>query len=82
MVLVSKPAILPVPPGAIPVTVPVLSLVQLYTVPVTFPVSAIVVIAEPEQMVCADGAATAFGIGLTTTVAVTGVPEQVTPPLV
>ena len=40
------------------------------------------VIAEPEQIVCADGVATAFGIGLTTTVAVTDGPVQVTPPLV
>ena len=40
------------------------------------PESAIVVIALPEQMVCAAGVATAFGVGLTSTVAVIGVPVQ------
>ena len=35
------------------------------------------VIADPEQMVCVEGVATAFGLGFTTTVAVMGVPEQV-----
>lgn len=35
-----------------------------------------VVIALPEQMVCAAGVATAFGLGLTNTVAVIGVPVQ------
>ena len=38
--------------------------------------------ALPEHFVCDGGKATAFGIGLTTTVAVIGVPLQVTPPLV
>ena len=32
---------------------------------------------EPLQIVCAKVVATAFGVGLTTTVAVTGVPLQV-----
>jgi len=35
-----------------------------------------VVMALPEQMVCAAGVATAFGVGLTNTVAVIGVPVQ------
>ena len=30
----------------------------------------------PEQIVCDDGVATAFGVGFTSTVAVTGVPEH------
>ena len=51
VVLVNAPLILPEPLAAIPVTVPVLSLVQLYTVPLTLPVNAIVVIAAPEQIV-------------------------------
>ena len=51
VVLVNVPLILPVPPFGIPVTVNTLSLAQLNTVPATFPDNAIVVIAEPEQMV-------------------------------
>ena len=74
--LVSVPAILPAPLAAIPVTVAVLSLVQLNTVPATLPVSTIVVIALAEQIVWLDGVATAFGVGFTTTVAVIGVPAQ------
>ena len=76
VVLVSVPDILPVPLAAIPVTVATLSRVQVYSVPATLPVSKIVVIADPEQVVCEDGVATAFGIALTTIVAVIGVPEQ------
>ena len=76
VVLVKVPATLPVPLAAIPVTVALLSLTQLYTVPATLPVNTIVVMAEPEQVVCDAGVATAFGIGLTTIVAVIGVPEQ------
>ncbi len=76
VVLVSVPDILPVPLAAIPVTVAVLFLVQLYTVPATLPLSTIVVIAEPEQMVWLDGVATAFGIGFTTTVALNAGPGQ------
>ena len=82
VVLVNEPLILPAPLAAMPVTLTVLSLVQLYTVPTTLPVNAIVVMAEPLQIVCEAGVATAFGIGLTTTVAVTGIPVQVTPALV
>ena len=33
-------------------------------------------IVAPEQIVCEDGVVTAFGVGLTSTVAVTGVPAQ------
>ena len=33
-------------------------------------------IAAPEQMVCVSGVAVAFGVGFTSTVAVTGVPLQ------
>lgn len=82
VVLVNEPLIFPLPLPAIPVTVPVLSLVQLNTVPVTFPEIMIGVMDEPEQIVCATGLATAFGIGFTTTVAVVGAPVQVTPALV
>ena len=76
VVLVSDPDILPVPFAAMPVTVATLSRVQLYTVPATFPLNTIVVIAEPEQIVCDDGVATAFGIGFTTIVAVVVGPAQ------
>jgi len=82
VVLVSVPDILPVPLFAIPVTVTVLSLTQLYTVPATLPLITIVVIGTPEQTVCEDGVATAFGIGFTVTVAVVDGPVQVTPALV
>ena len=81
VVLVSEPLMLPLPLAAIPVTVR-LSLVQLYTVPAILPLFTMVVIAEPEQMVCDDGVATASGIGFTVTVAVIAVPVQVTSPLV
>lgn len=49
--------------------------VQLKTVPLTVPLSAMDV-ALPEQMVCDVGVAVTFGVGLTVTVTVTGVPEQ------
>ena len=51
VVLVNVPLISPDPLPAIPVTVIMLSLVQLNVVPVVLPVSAIVVIAEAEQIV-------------------------------
>jgi len=35
-----------------------------------------VVIVAPEQIVCEDGVATAFGVGFTSVVAVTAVPTQ------
>ena len=82
VVLVSVPEIFPAPLAAIPVTATVLSLVQLYVVPLTLPLRTIVCIAVPEQLVCEDGVATAFGVGFTSTVAVIGVPLQVTPALV
>jgi hypothetical protein len=76
VVLVNAPLILPLPLAAIPVTETVLSLVQLKVVPLTMPVNAIVVIVAPEQIVCDDGVATAFGVGLTITAAVIGAPGQ------
>lgn len=82
VVLVSVPLILPAPLAAMPVTGTVLSLVQLNVVPATAPVNTIVVIGVPEQTVCEAGVATAFGVGLTSTVAVIGVPVHVTPALV
>src|SRR5258705_9487436 len=63
VVLVNEPLILPLPLAAIPVTVPVLFLVQLKLVPATGPDNTIVVIVAPEQMVCDAGVATAFGVG-------------------
>ena len=82
VVFVKVPDILPEPLAAMPVTVPVLSLIQLNVVPATAPVSTIVCIGVPEQLVWFDGVATALGVGFTSTVAVTGVPVQVTPALV
>ena len=82
VVFVNAPLILPLPLAAIPVTATVLFLVQLKVVPLTVPDNTIVVIEEPEQMVCEEGVATAFGVGFTSTVAVIGAPVQVTPALV
>ena len=82
VVFVSDPPISPVPLAAIPVAVPVLSLVQLKMVPATLPDRIIFEIREPEQIVCDEGVATALGTGFTTTVAVIGVPVHVTPALV
>jgi hypothetical protein len=74
VVFVSVPLMFPLPLAAIPVTATVLSLVQLNTVPATLPVNTIVVMAEPEQITCVAGVATALGTGFTTTVAVMGGP--------
>lgn len=77
VVLVKVPLMLiPDPLAGMPVTVATLSRTQLYTVPPTLPLSAIEVIAVPEQVVCDDGVATAFGIGFTTIVAVVVGPGQ------
>jgi hypothetical protein len=76
VVLVSVPLISAAPLAAIPVTVTVLSLTQLNTVPATLPVSTMVCIGTPEHLVCEAGAATAFGVGLTSTVAVIDAPLQ------
>jgi hypothetical protein len=66
-VLVNVPVILPVPLAAIPVTEPVLFLVHAYVTPSVVLLSAIVVIAVPEQTDCDAGATTATGAGLTST---------------
>jgi hypothetical protein len=107
VVFVKVPEIFPEPLAAIPVTVAVLSLVQLKTVPATGPfntipfvslgavgtisddgsgagdpnaggvLKVIPVILAPEQIDWLGVLAVAVGIGLTTTVAVMGVPLQV-----
>jgi hypothetical protein len=76
LVFVTVPLISPVPLDAIPVTVVVAFLVQLKTVPAKFPLTVIGVILEPEQTDCDVTDATAFGLGLTITVAVIGEPVQ------
>lgn len=68
VVLVKAPLILPVPLEAMPVTALVLSLLQLYVVPGTVLDNTIVVIADPEQIVCAAGVAVATGTWLKVTV--------------
>jgi hypothetical protein len=45
-------------------------------VPLTKPLSAMAVIALPEQVVCANGVAVASGVGFTSTVAVIDAPGQ------
>ena len=69
VVFVNAPVILPDPLAAIPVTETVLFLVQLYIVPLTPPFNAIGVNVAPEQIVCVDGVAIAFGLGFTSTAA-------------
>jgi len=76
VVLVKFPLIVPVPLAAIPVAWATLSRVQLNTVPATLPLGMIGVIAEPEHIVCVAGAAVAFGVGFTNTVAVITGPLQ------
>jgi len=84
--LVNVPLMFTLPLGAIPNTGPPKSVpllrVQLNTVPETLPVSTIVVIAVPLQIVWLAGVATAFGVGLTVMLKLLGVPTQLTPPLV
>jgi len=76
VVLVSEPEMLPEPLAAMPVTATALSRVHAYVVPLTAPVSTIVLIEVAEQIVCEAGVATAFGVGLTKTVAVIAAPGQ------
>jgi len=76
VVLVSDPDMLPEPLAAMPVTLAVLLRVQAYVVPLTAPVKTIVLIEVAEQIVCEAGVATAFGVGLTNTVAVIAAPGQ------
>ena len=81
-VLVSVPLIFPEPLAAIPVTTPLLFLVHANVVDGVALLNTIIVIGEPEQTVCDAGVAVAAGIGFTVTVAVIGVPLQVTPAFV
>ena len=76
VVLVKLPVILPEPNEAIPVTLAVLSRVQLKVDPVTGPDGVIVLIAPPEQIVCEVGDAVPLGVGFTSTVAVNVAPVQ------
>ena len=76
ILLFNTPLMFPLPAAGTPPTVPILSLVQVYVVPATLPLNTIVVIAVPEQIVCDEGVATAFGVGLTNTVAVMDGPGQ------
>ena len=76
VVVVKAPVILPNPLAAIPVTEPVLFLVQLYAAPLTLLLNATGVIVAPEHIVCVDGVATTLGVGFTSIVAVIGVPAQ------
>jgi hypothetical protein len=76
IVLVNVPLIFPVPLLAMSLQVTVLSLVQVKVVPLTEPVNTMVLMVDPEQMVCDDGVATEFGAGFTITVAVIAVPVQ------
>ena len=76
VVFVSVPLMLPVPEAGIPVTVATLFRIQLKVVPGRFPVRRIVEMAAAEQIAWVAGVATAFGLGLTRTVAVAGIPEH------
>jgi hypothetical protein len=76
VVFVSAPEISPLPLAAIPVTVPVLFLVQLKVAPVVALDKAIVVIGLPEHMVWLAGVRVTTGEGFTNTVVVIAVPLQ------
>jgi hypothetical protein len=76
VVLVKLPLMSPLPLSAIPVTLCVLSLVQLKAEESTGPERAIVVIEAPEQMVCEAVVVIAAGVGFTVTVAIIALPEQ------
>ena len=77
VLLVKVPPISPEPFVPIVPPIPVIvGLVHAYVVPVVLPVNAIGVMVPPEHIGCVDGVATTFGVGLTNTVAVVGVPAQ------
>ncbi len=76
VVLFNVPEILLVPDAGIPVTSMLLSLVQLYVAPGVLPVNDIIVTGKPEQITWLLGEAKASVTGLTSTVAVMGVPWQ------
>ena len=67
VVLVRVPLMSPLPLAGMPVTLPVLSRVQLNIVPETLPDKTIVVIASPEHASCVIGVAMASGKGSTVT---------------
>lgn len=64
----------PLPLAPMPVTATLLSLVQVKVVPETLLFKSISVMDAPEQIICADGLAVAFGVGSTKTVAATVAP--------
>jgi hypothetical protein len=70
VVFVKDPVALPVPLAAMPVTVAVLSLVQLRLL--TAPVIPIGPIAEPEQVVCVSGLATELSVGVNSSAPISG----------
>ncbi len=72
VVLVSVPVIFPEPLAAIPVTETVLLRVQLYVVAGTAPDNTMLVIGNPEQLLCIPGVATAVGTGFTVMTVVAG----------
>ena len=77
VVFVKAPVmLLPDPLAAIPVTKAALSLVQVYVAPGVPLLKAIEAIVAPEQIVCDNGVANAFGTVFTNTVAVIGLPPQ------
>lgn len=81
VVLVNAPLISPLPFAAIPVTVAVLSLVQLNVEPAMELTGVIVVMVAPEQMVCGV-IVVIVGVGSTVIVKSIGVPVHVVPALV
>ena len=67
VVFVNAPLMLPTPLADIPVATAVLSLDQLYVVPPTVPLNTIVVIVDPEHLVCEGGVAITSGNDFTVT---------------
>lgn len=76
VVFVNEPKILPGPLAGRPNTEIALSLVQVNDVPLTLLLRTIVVMDDPEQIICEEGVAITLGVGFTSIVAIMGTPSQ------
>lgn len=76
VLFISEPLISPLPLAGIPVKSMVSVLVHVKVVPATFPERRMSEIVPPEQIVCEEGVAAAFGVGFTKTDTTIGTPSQ------
>jgi len=77
VVFVKFPLMFPLPLDGIPVTLSVLSLVQLKVVAAVFPETTIVAIGLAEQIVCTVFVAIAFGLGFIVTAVVLCITDDI-----